>query len=88
MLGKMVVAILLMGFALRLVFFRSTRLSPILEATPIAKKSVLPISNLPVSVLPISNPPVPVLPIPNPPALVPVHENENENGDHVPPNGN
>ena len=78
MLGKMVVAILLMGFALRLVFFRSTRLPPILEATPIAKKSVLP----------ISNPPVPVLPIPNPPALVPVQENENENGDHVPPNGN
>lgn len=86
------VAILLMGFALRLVFFRSTRLSPILEATPIAKKSVLPISNLPVSVLPISNPPipvlpisnpaVPVLPIPNPPALVPVQENE----DQVPPN--
>ena len=42
MLVKLVVAILLMGFAFRLVFFRSTTVSPILEQTPIARKSVVP----------------------------------------------
>jgi len=42
MLVKLVVAILLMGLAFRLVFFRSTRLSPVLEETPFAEKTVLP----------------------------------------------
>lgn len=41
MLLKLVLAILFMGLAFRLVFFRSTRLPPVLEEIPLAKKSVL-----------------------------------------------
>ncbi|KAK7825601.1 hypothetical protein CFP56_032969 [Quercus suber] len=57
MLLKLVVPILLMDFAFRLVFFRSTTVSPILEQTPIAQKSVVPIP------IPI---PIPIQPNPNP----------------------
>ena len=74
MLLKLVVPILLMGFAFRLVFFRSTTVSPILEQTPIAQKNVVPIPNP----NPTPNP------NPNPPVYVQVQGNE----DQVPPKGN
>ncbi|XP_050269042.1 protein trichome birefringence-like 23 [Quercus robur] len=65
MLVKLVVAILLMGFAFRLVFFRSTTVSPILEQTPIARKSVLP------------NPNPSPSPNPNPKTVSPILEETN-----------
>ena len=65
MLLKLVVAILLMGFACRLLFFRSTTVSPILEQTPITRKSVVP------------NPNPSPSPNPNPKTLSPILEETN-----------
>jgi hypothetical protein len=74
----LVVAILLMGLAFRLVFFRSTRLSPVLEETPFAEKTVLPEET------PIAEKTVPPKPPPVPTSVsVPVQEN----GDQVPSTG-
>jgi hypothetical protein len=74
MLAKLVVAILLMGLAFRLAFFRSTTLSPVLEETPFVEKAVLPKP-------PDVNIITPVVPTP---VSAPVQEN----GDQVPGKGN
>jgi septal ring-binding cell division protein DamX len=103
MLVKSVVAILLMGLAFRLVFFRSTRLSPALEQTPFAEKTVLP-EETPFTeknVLPEETPssektlPAGENPIaektvlPKPPVVpTPVSVPVQESGDQVPPRGN
>ncbi|KAG2677083.1 hypothetical protein I3760_12G082200 [Carya illinoinensis] len=50
MLLKLVVAILFMGLAFRLVFFRSTRLPPVLEEIPLTEKTELAEPPLPVQV--------------------------------------
>ena len=76
MLLKLVVPILLMGFAFRLVFFRSTTVSPILEQTPIAQKNVVPI-------------PIPIpSPNPNPKTVSPILEETPIAQNSVVPNPN
>jgi hypothetical protein len=90
MLVKLVVAILLMGLAFRLVFFRSTRLSPVLEETPFAEMTVLP-EETPFAektVLPEETPIAEKIVPPKPPPVpTPVSVPVQENGDQVPSTG-